>query len=542
MSPPHMRSPAPRASGMMTKKKSAVQPKQDPAAATREELAKWDAEEAERLETSAKDIIECDDVLSLFAKSWRQIIAGEEKNAKLLYLIATSRLFTKCMNAAIKGPSSAGKSEIRRQVLDFFPPEEVVSFTTLSEKALLYFEDDFAHKVLSMGEAGGTEEQSLQDYLLRELISEGRLRYPVVQMGKGGLSTVIIEKSGPVAFMVTTTRAALHAENETRMLSLEVDDSDKQTANVLGKVAQMVGMNADKATVDYEPWRNYQRWLAAGNCTVVVPFAEKLACLIPPRSVRLRRDFAQVLLAIKAHALLHRRHRPVDARGQIVADIDQDYRTVAELMGSIVAEASGAGIEKEVQETIDAVTTATGGLTSEEGATADKIAKLLRLDRSSAWRRLNKAQFKGFIVNLETRHRQPGRYRVTNQEVEIEELLPSPTALAAECTPLAIDAHAQSARQTFENKEKNDCTADCKPHAIAKPLTDIEKVPPIARLHGLHGGIGEERARCPQCGEPGKLVEASDGTHTAWLHRECLDAWAANGWPELPASLDRRTG
>ena len=32
-----------------------------------------------------------------------------------------------------------------------------------------------------MGEAAGTEQASFQDYLLRELMSEGRLRYPVPQ-------------------------------------------------------------------------------------------------------------------------------------------------------------------------------------------------------------------------------------------------------------------------------------------------------------------------------------------------------------------------
>jgi len=137
------------------------------------------AQEREHWEASARTIIECGNVLEWFAGSWGKIVAGEEQNAKLLYLVATSRLFGKCMNAAIKGPSSAGKSEIRRQVLEFFPPEEVVSFTTLSEKALLYYDGDFAHKILSMGEASGVEEQTLQDYLLRELISEGRLRYPV---------------------------------------------------------------------------------------------------------------------------------------------------------------------------------------------------------------------------------------------------------------------------------------------------------------------------------------------------------------------------
>jgi predicted transcriptional regulator len=310
-------------------------------------------------------------------------------------------------------------------------------------------------------------------------------------------------------------------------------------------------MNADKAAIDYDPWRDYQRWLAAGNCTVVVPFAEKLACLIPPRSVRLRRDFAQVLLAIKAHALLHRRHRQIDVRGQIVANIDQDYRTVAELMGSIVAEASGAGIEKEVQETIDAVTSATASLASDEGATADKIAKLLRLDRSSAWRRLNKAMFKGFIVNLETRRGQPGRYRVTNQEVEVEELLPSQKALV---DPPETHATVQPVIQVTENKDENGCAAGCNPHATAhattNPMTDIEKVTSVARLHGLQGGIREggadavdefeERnsrsATCAQCGRLGPLVEASDGTHTARLHHECVDVWAGLA---IPSGLRR---
>jgi hypothetical protein len=302
------------------------------------------------LELSAGEIINSKNVLSHFEKAWLRAMAGESHNAKLLYLIATSRLFDKCMSAAIKGPSSAGKSETRKRVLEFFPPEDVVSFTTLSDKALLWFEDDFAHKILSMGEAAGTEEQTLQDYLLRELISEGRLRYLVPQKIGDELITIPVEKNGPVAFLVTTTKAALHPENETRMISLEVDDTEVQTQKVLGKVAEVIGMNVERAEIDYTPWRDFQRWLAAGKCKVVIPFADKLAALIPPRSVRLRRDFTQILLAIKAHALLHRRHRPVDDRDQIVADLDEDYLPVAELMGGIVADASGTSIPKDARD------------------------------------------------------------------------------------------------------------------------------------------------------------------------------------------------
>ena len=122
-------------------------------------------------------IWESEDILGLWLKSWDQVMAGEHQNAKLLYLIATSRLFDSCMHVAIKGPSSGGKSEIRRQVLEFFPPEDIVTFTSMSERALLYHKGDFDHKILSMAEAHGFEEQQMQDMLLRELMSEGKLVY-----------------------------------------------------------------------------------------------------------------------------------------------------------------------------------------------------------------------------------------------------------------------------------------------------------------------------------------------------------------------------
>jgi hypothetical protein len=139
--------------------------------------------------------------------------AGEETLTKLLYLSGTSRLLDKAMHVAIKGPSAVGKSETRRRVLQFFPPETIISFTALSEKALLYFKDDFAHKILSMGEAMNPEEARSQDYLLRELLSEAKLNCPVVQKQPDGtFETVTITKNGPVAFMVATSRNQLQQE------------------------------------------------------------------------------------------------------------------------------------------------------------------------------------------------------------------------------------------------------------------------------------------------------------------------------------------
>jgi hypothetical protein len=96
--------------------------------------------DADELERSASHIIKHPDILNLFAKEFGKVIAGETVNGKLLYLVATSRLFDKPMHAAIKGTSAGGKSEIRKRILAFFPPESVVAFTSLSEKSLLYHE------------------------------------------------------------------------------------------------------------------------------------------------------------------------------------------------------------------------------------------------------------------------------------------------------------------------------------------------------------------------------------------------------------------
>src|SRR5512147_1810695 len=65
------------------------------------------------LEESAAQIIQSTNVLALFEKQIKLVIAGEELNAKLLFLVGTSRLLKKTMSAAIKGTSAGGKSELR---------------------------------------------------------------------------------------------------------------------------------------------------------------------------------------------------------------------------------------------------------------------------------------------------------------------------------------------------------------------------------------------------------------------------------------------
>jgi Toprim domain len=393
----------------------------------------------ELLAASARDIIESEDVLELLVDDLSRVIAGEENYIKLIYLVGTSRLFGKCMHAALKGTSSVGKSELRKRVLKTLPPEAVIEFTSLTEKALLYFKDDFEHKVLSMGEAQGSEEFRLQDYLLRELMSEGKLRHFASMKVGSKIETVTIEKNGPVAFIVTTTQNSLNPENETRMLSLECDDSEEQTRRVLAKVAEVEGYGEELDEGDFQRWHNYQRWLAAGECRVVVLFSRTLSELLKSvRSVRLRRDFGQLLRAIRAHALLHRAHRQTDEEGRIKATIREDYAAVRKLMAELMNTQAELKTRKQINETVAAVKAVEERRSEDDpysarvreqagagGVTVREVADHLRADRSGVFRRLLAAVHLGYLTNLETRKGYPGRYRTTAGEVEAIELLPT---------------------------------------------------------------------------------------------------------------------
>lgn len=379
------------------------------------------------LAASAAEIIASENILEEFVADWRKIMAGEERNAMLLYLVATSRLFDKPMHAALKGASSSGKSQVRGRVLDFFPPEDVISFTALSEKALLYFEGDFTHMILSMGEAAGAKEQEFQDYLLRELMSEGRLSYPVPQKVAGEIVTITIEKTGPVCFLVTTTRDKLHPENETRLLSLEIDDSEAQTRAVLDKLAEDAASASTGHSINFARWHDFQRYLAACKAKVVIPYAPALSKAIETtRAVRLRRDFGQVLRAVMAHALIHQGHRERDPNGAIVADIDHDYAVVRNLMHDVIAVGVDAQVTETMRATIDAVARLSTNLTGDQGVTATAVGKHLRVDKSVALRRLTAVVHRGYIVNLEQRRGQPGKYRLTAERPDDADVLPTP--------------------------------------------------------------------------------------------------------------------
>jgi hypothetical protein len=232
-------------------------------------------------------------------------------------------------------------------------------------------------------------------------------------------------------------------------LSIEADDSARQTRRVLRKIAQTQGLNRPSAPLNREQWLAFQRLLAAGETRVFVPFAEVLMDLIENYySIRLRRDFNQLLDAIKAHALLHRDHRRRSTKGSIVATIREDYATVRPLMADLMATAAEMkvrGVVLDVVDELEKMVEANPAFTREPdaGVTVRQINARLKLDRSSTWRRLSQAMEMGLLKNMEERRGRPARYLPTYEKSKAAELLPS------------IDDLEEAYAETYPTQEKS---------------------------------------------------------------------------------------
>jgi hypothetical protein len=328
---------------------------------------------------------------------------------------------------AIKGPSSAGKSYLVQEVVKFFPKEAFYVQSGMSEKALFFFDDPLVHRMLIIYEASGMQNE-MTSYLIRSLLSEGCIRYTTVEKTQDGLQSKTLEKEGPTGLITTTTSIHLHPENETRMLSITLLDTQDQTRRIIESLAKQ-----NRPIFDYKPWHSLQQWLFSQRKEVSIPYATVLATLIPPVAVRLRRDFHQVLIMIKAHALLHQANRASTAKGEIVATIE-DYSAVYNLIAKLIQQEVGEGISASTRETVEAIQKILDLKKGEPEpyVTQAELKKELKLDKSSTSRRVRVVIEQNHLKNLEDKKRRPFRLVIGDPLPDEQELLPSPDKLTSE--------------------------------------------------------------------------------------------------------------
>jgi hypothetical protein len=437
------------------------------------------------------------EILDEFASAVRaQGVIGEHAHAQLLYLVLTSRLLRSQVSAGVKGHSASGKSNMVDSVTKFFPDDALVTMTAMSEKALVFDDADYRHRTLILYEASALRENADDDmtsYFVRSLLSEGRLEYKITERSNdGGFTTRTIVKDGPTNLIFTTTKTAVHAENETRVLSLSTDDSATQTGRVLESDDGIDdGHDGGGDGADLAEWRRLQTWLAEhGERRVVVPYWRAVTSLVRPVAVRLRRDIPTVRSLVCAHALLHQQTRARDERGRVVATLD-DYAVVRDLVSDLIDQAVGQTVAGHVREVVDAV----AALADDDGATVAQVARHLELDKSVASRRLRQAADGGHVANRETRHGRSGRWVVDEPLPDAHSVLPPVDRLQPVATPPATAQHDETAAQSADSEDRCTVARAVEGHPPGEAGGDAAgTTPPTADDDG--GGHG----RCVACG------------------------------------------
>jgi hypothetical protein len=279
--------------------------------------AEQKAEMRDALWPTVRDLAQAPDLLERVVRQVQSLgVVNEGELITLIYIAGTSRVLDHPLNPLVKGASSSGKSFTTKLTLKLFPAEFKNYLTSSSELSLVYDDQPLAHTVLVVQEANQlqADENSIFAMLLRSLISEGRIVHQTtVEDPHSGTGRRVerVVREGPIAVIITTT-GELHAENETRMLSFHVSESQEQTRAVIGDIAARAAATGE-GPANLSVWHNFQRWIALGPTDAVIPFAPQIAEKISPSMVRFRRDVGSLFGFIKASAILHQAQRQVDA-------------------------------------------------------------------------------------------------------------------------------------------------------------------------------------------------------------------------------------
>jgi hypothetical protein len=359
-------------------------------------------------------------------------LVNELTNAKILFLVVLSQMLDRILSVVVKGSSSEGKSYLVDRVLDFFIASMYHKLTGMSEKALIYTDRDFRHIHLVFIEQSGMSGE-MQSYLIRTLLSEGRLVYEVTIKGLDGqFGTQKIEKEGPTGCIVTTTLLNLHTENETRLISITSNDTPEQTKAIMLAKGRQKSSGQPLEPPDFEAWHALVEWVKLGSTKVIVPYGYWLSELIPPVAVRLRRDISTIFSLIETHALLHQVNRETDQYGSVIATLD-DYGVVRELVDDALAEGVELTVPPEVRETVRAVAMLLDQWQDRDDETIStaQLKDELGLGKSATYRRASDAVERGYLKNEETRSRKPMKLILGNPLPNDQQLLPTVAEVAS---------------------------------------------------------------------------------------------------------------
>jgi hypothetical protein len=323
-------------------------------------------------------------------------LVREKRNALATYIVGTSRLQQKPLNEIIKGPSSVGKNHLAKTVFKFFPDGEVVSASSVTEHAIHYARTNLSHKIVYIDEHTGVK------HPLRQLISEGRLTRWVAEMVNGHRAMVEHVTEGPVACVTTTTENALEIDDESRNLSVWMDESYKQTQEIAkAHVSKREPLSPERLKLWHEVQYKIAEWQPTSINTP--PFFGDIAeKILPWGDLRIRRYWPAFVEACKVVTRIRTAAWQEEDEHEVTVSFE-DFATALCIFDKLIGESltrSGGDAEMAIGDLVER-------LDKGRGVTAaDLVGQQGIRSPNQAYRALRRARDAGaiFVVNEHERN------------------------------------------------------------------------------------------------------------------------------------------
>ena len=362
----------------------------------------WQRREAKEAEAQAVDIPDPEptpeirtwlcrhDLVDVILDAVRQVHAGDDDNVLALLLAWASLRFDTPVSVLIQGPPSTGKSHLLETLRSLWPPESYIYRSSLSPKALAYTTESLSHRVVILAEAVSIATSDESGYLVRTLLSEGRIVHEAVEKTASGLKAVKLEREGPTALFATTTRHKLESQLVSRAWLLESKSDNAYLNAALDAIAC-----GDAEVPHADNIRQALAWLYhRGNPRVRIPepLMRAVRGLFTGKDPTELRVFKRLLASIKASAYLHQLMRPTDSGGYVLATED-DYRVARRALAAAF-ETATSDLTPRQREAWQAVRDLQGA----DGATLADIAKALGVRKPTARELLKALIAKGYVA------------------------------------------------------------------------------------------------------------------------------------------------
>jgi len=251
---------------------------------------------------------------------------------------------------------------------------------------------------------------------------------------------------------MTTTANRIHPEDESRLISVQMDESPERIKEAL---RSQLTSRIRKPERDFSEWHHLHDFVCSGSSDVSIPYGERLLEGLPNSHQRVMRDFPKLLSLISAHALMHQCTRESE-NGSVVATMD-DYKAVFNLVSEPFSQGLEASVPDRIRQIVEAVSKeideqTANGMTPGfmPGVSQRRIAERLGRDQSVISRNVDQAIHQGYLANSTAGQGRQSTLTLGERELPSGIILPIPDKLAASIRKAEI-AERVVHRPTVEN-------------------------------------------------------------------------------------------